>query len=407
MPLTDPSVRILRPSEKPYKKADFGGLYLLVKPSGSKLWRFDYRFFAARKTLALGQYPAVSLAEARAARDLAKQALARDQDPAIQKRNQKLEAAQAASNTFGLIAEEFIEKLRADGRANPTIVKNTWMLVDLCKSISKRPIGTLGAADILEVLRKIERRGHVETALATRSAIGWVFRYAIATARASNDPTYALRGALRRHVVTNHAAIIKESDVGGLMKAVWGYEGWPTLAAALKIQALCFARPGETRTMEWREVDLQRAIWTIPATKAKMRRDHRIPLSRQAVAVIQGMELWREDSNAFVFPSMMSGKPYLSENAMNSALRRMGFTKDQHAAHGFRSTASTLLNESKLFHGDWIEAQLAHQDGNAVRRIYNRSEYWEERVQMMQWWADFIDRKLAGRGRIPNVGDWV
>ena len=182
------------------------------------------------------------------------------------------------------------------------------------------------------------------------------------------------------------------------MRAVFGYEGWPTLVGALKVQALCFARPGETRQMEWSELNLDKAVWTIPAEKTKMRRSHDVPLSRQAVVVIEGMRVF-SGSQRFVFASHMSGKTVLSENSMNSALRRMGLSSSEHTAHGFRSTASTLLNESKLFDADVIEAQLGHQDGNKVRQIYNRAEYWDERVRMMQWWADKIDRLCALR---PN-----
>lgn len=174
------------------------------------------------------------------------------------------------------------------------------------------------------------------------------------------------------------------------MRAIYGYEGWPSLVAALKIQALCFARPGETRAMEWCELDLEKAIWTIPATKTKMRREHQVPLSRQALEVIQGMEQLSGD-RSHVFSSMMSGKKLLSENSMNSALRRMGVGGGEHTAHGFRSSASSILNESGLFNVDAIEAQLAHLDARQVRRVYNRATYWDERVQMMQWWADMLD----------------
>jgi len=244
-------------------------------------------------------------------------------------------------------------------------------------------------------LTSIEKSGRVESALATRAAIGRVFRYAIATARAENDPTSALRGALQRHVPVNHAALTTKAEMGGLMRAIYGYKGWPSLVAALKIQALCFARPGETRSMEWVELDLENAIWTIPARKAKMRREHHVPLSRQAVEIIKEIrELYGE--GVFVFPSMMSGKKLLSENSMNSALRRMGIGGHEHTAHGFRSSASSILNECGEFKPDAVEAQLAHLDGSTVRRVYNRATYWEERVRMMQWWADILDQSRLG-----------
>lgn len=390
MPLTDTAIRNAKPSDRLRKLADSGNLYLAISPSGTKSWRMDYSYLAKRKTLSFGTYPTVSLADARAKRDDAKKSLAEGTDPSLVKRRNRVAAMAANGNTFGLVAQEFIEKLTRDGRAPPTVTKNKWMLGELAAPLHRYPITNISAKDVLDVLRKIEASGRVESALATRSAIGRVFRYAIATARAENDPTSALRGALQRHVPQSHPALTSVADVNGLMRAIDGYQGWPTLRAALKIQALCFARPGETRTMEWSELDLKKAVWTIPAEKAKMRRAHDIPLSRQALLVIEEMGS-TFGINGYVFPSMMSGKTVLSENSMNSALRRMGYTADEHTAHGFRSSASTILNESGLFSADAIEAQLAHLDSREVRRIYNRATYWDERVRLMQWWADLLE----------------
>lgn len=390
MPLTDVQIRNAKVDGKPRKLTDASGLYLYISAAGGKSWRLDYNFFGKRKTLTLGSYPSLTLAEARSQRDEARRKLADGVDPSLAKKRQQLEAKAAAGNTFGLIADEFIEKLRRDKRAEPTITKNTWMLKVLAAKLGPYPITQITAKDVLAVLTNIEKSGRVESALATRSTIGRVFRYAIATARAETDPTSSLRGALQRHVPTSHPALTTRSELGGIMRAIYGYEGWPSLVAALKIQALCFARPGETRSMEWSELDLKSAIWTIPAAKAKMRREHHVPLSRQALEIIaQIQELYAEGS--YVFPSMMSGKKLLSENSMNSALRRMGVSGDEHTAHGFRSSASSILNESGEFKPDAIEAQLAHLDGSAVRRVYNRATYWEERVRMMQWWADLLD----------------
>ena len=391
MPLTDVQVRNAKAAEKPRKLSDSGGLYLLVSKAGGKSWRLDYRFAEKRRTVAFGQYPTVSLAEARLKRDEAKRLLAGNIDPSLAKQRAQLEAKAEAGNTFGVIADDFLAKLRRDGRAEPTISKNTWMLKTLAAPLSKHPVTQITAKNVLAVLTGIERRGAVESALATRSAIGRVFRYAIATARAENDPTSALRGALQRHTPTSHSAITDQLELGGLMRAIYGYDGWVSLVAALKLQAMCFARPGETRTMEWQELNLATALWTIPASKAKMRRDHQTPLARQAVSIISEIrELGLPGT--YVFPSMMSGKKVLSENSMNSALRRMGVGGHEHTAHGFRSTASTILNESGEFSADAIEAQLAHLDARAVRRAYNRAQYWDERVRMMQWWADLLDR---------------
>ncbi|MBX4918378.1 integrase arm-type DNA-binding domain-containing protein [Rhizobium bangladeshense] len=396
MALTDVQIRNAKKSEKPYKLPDGKGLYLYVSTAGGKSWRLDYAYFGKRKTLTLGAYPAIGLAEARSRRDEAKNKLSEGLDPSLAKKREQLSAKAAAGNTFGLIADEFIAKLRRDKRAEPTIDKNTWMLKVLARKLSPYPITQISAKDVLDVLNVIEKSGRVESALATRSAIGRVFRFAIATARAENDPTSALRGALQRHVPVSHPALTNRKALGGLMRAIYGYNGWPSLVAALKIQALCFARPGETRSMEWSELDLENAIWTIPAAKTKMRREHHVPLSRQAIEVIRHMEdLFGDKPN--VFPSMMSGKALLSENSMNSALRRMGVGDEEHTAHGFRSSASSILNESGAFSADAIEAQLAHLDSREVRRIYNRATYWDERVRMMQWWADMLDLERLAR----------
>lgn len=390
MPLTDIQIRNAKVDGKPRKLTDASGLYLYISAAGGKSWRLDYNFFGKRKTLTLGSYPSLTLAEARSQRDEAKRKLAKGVDPSLAKKRQQLEARAAAGNTFGLLADEFIEKLRRDKRAEPTITKNTWMLKVLAAKLGPYPITQITAKDVLGVLTNIEKSGRVESALATRSTIGRVFRYAIATARAETDPTSALRGALQRHVPVSHPALVTRYQLGGVMRAIYGYDGWPSLVAALKIQALCFARPGETRSMEWRELNFDDAIWTIPAAKAKMRREHHVPLSRQALEILAQMkELGCGGS--YVFPSMMSGKKLLSENSMNSALRRMGIGSDEHTAHGFRSSASSILNESGEFKPDAIEAQLAHLDGSTVRRIYNRAVYFDERVRMMQWWADMLD----------------
>lgn len=349
----------------------------------------DYSYLGKRKTLSLGTYPATTLREAREKRDAAKRTLQANKDPAVVKRREKLIAMAAHGNTFGVLADEFLVKMARDKRAKSTIAKNTWMLTILAAALRPFPITDVSPREVFAVLQKIEASGRVESALATRAAIGRVFRYAIATARAESDPTSSLTGALQRHVPRSHSALTKPADVAGLMLAINEFTGWSTLRAALQVQALCFARPGETRTMEWTELDMEAGIWTIPASKAKMRRQHMVPLSKQALCILAEMRQMFHTS--YVFPSMMSGKDVLSENSMNSALRRMGFTSQEHTAHGFRATASTLLNESGLFSSDVIEAQLAHVDKSQIRRIYNRSIYWEERVRMMQWWADLLE----------------
>ena len=387
-------LRTRKAESAPYKLADGGGLYLLVQPNGTRSWRMDYRFAGKRKTLSIGLYPTVGLSDARQKREDAKRLIADGQDPSTKKRLDRIHLANVHANTFGLVAEEFLGKMKRDGKAEPTITKNRWMMMELAAPLARRPVSEISAAEVLETLRSIERSGRIDSAVATRAAIGRVMRYAIATSRAENDPTYALRGALQRPQVVSHPGLTKPKAVAGLMRAVFEDEGWPTLVGALKIQALCWARPGETRRMEWDELDLDKSVWTIPPHKMKMRRPHDVPLSRQAVETIKSMLPFTE-GKTFVFASHMSGKTVLSENSMNSALRRMGFSGTVHVAHGFRTTASTMLNESRQFDPDVIEAQLAHQDPKKVRRVYNRAEYWDERVRMMQWWADEIDRLRA------------
>lgn len=395
MPLTDVALRKIKLRDQPFKLTDGGGLYLHVKPNGTKAWRLDYRHLGKRGTLSLGLYPTVGLAEARVQRESTRRLLAEGKSPAREKAVKKAEAISNGANTFGAIADEYLQKMGRDQRAQPTITKNAWMMRELSADLSDRPIREITSADVLAVLRDIEGSGRIDSALATRSAIGRVFRYAIATMRAENDPTFALRGALQRHIKRHHPAATTWEALGGILRAIYGYEGSPSVTSALKIQALCFQRPSETRLMEWGELDLQKARWIIPATKMKMRRTHEVPLSQQAVEVIESMRPF-SGKRTHVFPSMVAGKAVLSENTMNAALRRMGIEQDQHTAHGFRSSASTLLNESGQFSTDAIEAQLAHQDPNAVRRAYNRAAYSDERVRMMQWWADQLDACRGG-----------
>lgn len=396
MPLTDTAVRNLKATEKAYKKSDANGLYILVKTNGAKLWRYDYAIFGRRRTLAIGAYPIVSLADARKARDEAKKLILMNVDPNAEKRQVKMDATTLAANTFGRIADDFLAKMELDGRKGPTMTKNRWMLKELAASLEKRPITEIKPKDILMILKKLEDSGRIESAGATRAAIGRVFRFAIASDMTDTDPTYALRGALRTHKPTSFPALTEPKAVGGLVRALKDYDGWPTLKALLLVQMYCFARPSETRTMMWSELDLKNRIWSIPAEKTKMGRSLDVPLSDQVIEIIEGIRVY-SGTMPNVFRSMMSGKTYLSENSMNSALRRMGFTKEQHTAHGFRSTASTLLNESRRFRGEVIETQLAHKDKDSIRAIYNRAQYWDERVPMMQWWADHLDE--LGRSR--------
>lgn len=389
------------PKERPYRLSDGLGLYLLVEPSGSKKWRFRYRFQGREKMLGLGTYPATPLADARVRRDQARRLLEAGTDPSAQRKADKAAVALAAKNSFGDIAAELLANKEANEAADATISKNRWLLENLAEPLRCRPIAEITAAEILQLLKKIEKSGRRETARRLRGAIGSVFRYAIVTLRATSDPTIAIHGALLAPKVRHRAAIVDEAKLGGLLRAIDAYDGWPTVRAALKFTALTFARPGEIRGALRKELDFNKAIWRISAERTKMRRPHEIPLSPQAIAAVE--EIWPlSDHNELVFPSIRSARRPLSDNALNSALRRMGYSVDEMTAHGFRSSASTILN-SRGYNRDVIEAALGHQDEDEIRRIYNRSRYWPERVRLMIDWADLLD-VLAKTPAEPAVG---
>lgn len=400
MALSDTAIRSAKPMDKPYKLADGGGLFLMVNPNGSRLWRLKYRMAGKEKLLSIGSYPAVSLAMARDARMEAKRKLASGIDPSEAKQAARREDAEAASNTFRIIATEYLDKIRREGRADATMAKLEWLLALAYPDLGDKPIRDLKAPVILEALRKIEARGTHETARRLRSTIGTVFRFAVATARADGDPTSALKGALINPKVKHHAAILDRTQLGGLMRAIAGFEGQPTTKAALELMALLVPRPGELRMARWQEFDLTKAIWTIPAERAKMRREHRVPLPARAIAILR--DLNRLTGNApYVFPSVRSVHRPMSENTLNAALRRLGYDKDEMTAHGFRSSFSTLANESGLWREDAIERQLSHEEQNDVRRAYARGEHWDERVRMMDWWADQLTSLRENSNALP------
>jgi integrase len=395
MPLSDVQVRRAKQATRLVKLSDGGGLQLWVTPDGAKRWRLAYRFGGRQKVLAIGVYPDVALREAREARSQAKKLLMEGQDPSLAKRLAKAARATASANTFEAIAAELLEKKRREARAETTIGKLEWLLSLARPALGARPIAEIMAPDILAVLRAVEYRGRHETAKRLRATIGEVFRYAVATGRAQGDPTGALKGALAAPVVNHRAAIIESKAFGGLLRAVATYEGSPETCSALELLALTFVRPGELRAAEWSEFDLDRAIWAIPAEKMKMKRAHRVPLAPQAVAILRELQLLT-GTGKFLFPSVRSPSRCMSENTINAALRRLGFQKDEMTGHGFRSAASSMLNEAGVWNPDAIERQLAHVDADSVRRAYARADYWEERVRMMAWWAERCDEMRRG-----------
>jgi integrase len=339
------------------------------------------------------------LRDAREARDQARRLLAAGRDPTLTKRLARASKLAASANTFDAIADELLEKKRREAKAERTTSKVEWLLSLARPDLGVRPIADITASEILRVLKSVEARGRLETAKRLRATIGQVFRFAVATCRADMDPTAALRGAIASPVVQHRAAIIEPKAFGGLLRAIGTYEGAPETKAALELMALTFVRPGELRTAEWSEFDLDAVVWSIAAEKMKMRRPHRVPLAPQALAILRPLR--GISRGRFLFPSIRSQQRCMSENTINAALRRLGFSKDQMTGHGFRSAASSMLNESGLWSADAIERQLAHVDADSVRRAYARADYWEERVRMMAWWADRCEEMKRGGVVIP------
>lgn len=395
MPLTDIEIRTAKAAEKPRKLFDGGGLFLRVDTNGSKLWRLAFRYDGKEKSLSFGGYPEISLSDARKHREEAKALLASGIDPSQQKRIDKLTKSISNATTFEVIAEEYIEKLVRDGRSSRTTEKLKWLFSLANPFIGKRPISEIKPAEVLAILKKAEARGNLETAKRLRGTIGAVFRYAIASARAESDPTVALKGAISAPIVTHRAAITDPVAFGGLLRAIEAFDGQPATLAALRLLPLVFTRPSELRLAEWHEFDLDKAVWTIPPKRTKMRREHQVPLARQALAILKGLHAITEQG-VLVFPGIRTAQRPISENTLNAALRRMGYDKEEVTSHGFRATASTLLNESGKFSPDAIERALAHQDPDAVRRAYARGAFWQERVTMAQWWADHLDMLRKG-----------
>jgi integrase len=326
--------------------------------------------------------------------------LAAGKNPSVEKRKAAAAAKVSAENTFRAIAQEVIRKARQEGRADATLAKAEWFLSLLDRQLGDRPISEIEPYELLSALKKHEATGRLETTRRLLAFTGRVFRYAIATQRARYNPAADLRGALTAPKVKHHAAVLEPEALGGLLRAIEGYEGQPTTKLALQLTPHVFVRPGELRHAEWSEIDLDHAVWRIPGPKAKMRREHAVPLSTQAIEILKQAELLCGGSR-YVFPSLRSHQRPMSENTVNAALRRMGYTGEEMTAHGFRSTASTLLNEAGRFTPDAIERALAHSDNDQVRGIYHRGAHWQERVAMAQWWSDYLETLRDGATIIP------
>ncbi|HEX4695502.1 tyrosine-type recombinase/integrase [Sphingomonas sp.] len=386
---------------KPYTLSDGQGLALFVQPSGAKLWRFRYRYGGIARTLHIGPWPTVSLADAREKCREARKAIAAGRDPALEKKRAKINAKFSVATSFKEVALEWIAKCEREGRAEVTLDKIRWLLGMAYPLIGSHPINAVTPTEALSVLRKVEAKGRYESARRMRSVLSRVFRYGIATARCDRDVAADLRGALTTPRTSHHAAITDPVEVGILLKSIDAYTGQDVTRMALRLSPHLFVRPGELRQAEWSEIDVDKAFWCIPVEKMKMRRAHRVPLSRQALAMIEEL---REltGHRQYLFPCMGSPRRPMSENGVNQALRRMGYDRGEMTAHGFRAMAATLLNEMGRWNPDAIERQLAHQEASSVRRAYARGEYWDERVMMMQHWSDFLDGlREAAKGARP------
>lgn len=385
--LTDTKLRSLKPQNKVFRLADANGLCIEVRTTGAKIWRYRYRFGDKANMLTIGEYPLVSLAEARAERDRARALVKKGVDPSLVAKVERAAKQEEAGNTFGSLAEELMLQ-RAKSLSSGSVVRERRMLERDLGGIAELPIRSITAPMLLKALRKIEARGAVETAHRTRAAAGLVFRYAIATGRAENNPALSLVGALSPAKTTHFSSLTEPEEVAKLLKAIYGYQGSPIVSAALKLSALLFVRPGELRAARWSDIDLQAAEWRY--TTSKTHTAHIVPLARQAIEVLEEVRPYSRRSE-YVLPSVRSISKSISENTINAALRNLGFDGTMMTAHGFRAMARTLLDEVLGFRPDFIEHQLAHAIRDPLGRAYNRTTHLKERRKMMQGWADYLD----------------
>lgn len=395
MTLTVAQIKNAKPKEKAYKLADEHGLYLLITPNGSKLWKLKYRFAGIEKKLSFGSFPEVSLAAARELRKDARAQLADTIDPGVLKNSIKRSKKLAEENSFEAIAREWHTKFTpkwTKGHAARILIR---LEQDIFPWIGKRPLIEVTAPEILSALRRVENRGAIETAHRIAQICGQVFRYAIATGRAERNPAADLKGALAPVAQKHHASITDPVEIGKLLRALEDYRGIFVTKCALRLAPLFFVRPGELRHAEWSEFDLEKKEWRIPAEKMKMRVQHIVPLSSQALSILKELLPYTGEGK-YLFPSVRSSMRPMSENTVIAALRRLGYATNEMTGHGFRSMASTLLNEQG-WNRDAIERQLAHGERNTIRAAYNYAEYLPERRKMMQHWGDYLEQLMLGQ----------
>lgn len=403
MPLTDAKIRSTKPAEKAFKVSDSEGLYLLVKPNGTKLWRWKYRIAKKENHFAIGVYPRVSLAEAREARDAGRKLVKQGVHPAHERQAQQAAQVAENANTFEAVAREWVDKKKLGWTPYYLRQVERFLAADVFPYIGSLPIRNVTAAHLLEIVRRVEGRGAETVAVLLRQWASAIFRYAVATLRGDADPA-ALKGAIHRPKVKHHRPLSRNQIVD-FAKALDSYGGYRTTVIALRLMLLTFVRTVELRAAEWDEIDLDRAEWRIPAERMKKREPHLVPLCRQTVELLRELHRFT-GGRTFLFPNYRNPKTCMTATTLNRALERMGFNgKDSvgFSAHGFRATASTILNEMG-YRPDVIERQLAHAERNKVRASDNQAEYLEERRTMMQQWADYLDNLEAGAEVIPLRG---
>ena len=399
MTLTDTAIRSAKPSTKPARLFDGGGMYLEVSPSGGKLWRLKYRFAGKEKLLSFGAYPAVSLKEARERRDEAKKLLSNGVDPGEVKKAQKAASQERAANSFEAVAREWMTRWKADKAASHYSKVIARLENDVFPWLGGVPVNDVTAPMVLAILRRIEGRGAIDTTHRAKENISQVMRYAIATGRAERDPCPDLRGALAPVRHRHMAAITTPAEVGGILRAIDAFNGTYTVRAALLLAPMLFVRPGELRAMKWADIDLEKGEWGYLVSKTKT--DHLVPLAKQAVMILRDLHPLT-GRHEHVFPGARDPHRAMSNAAINAALRRLGYdTKTEMTGHGFRAMARTLLAEELHFPPEVIEHQLAHKVPDALGTAYNRTKFLKERRAMMQAWADYLDRLKAGAEVIP------
>ncbi len=400
--LTDTAIRKAKPAENRKRLSDGKGLYIEVAPSGGKWWRLKYRFSGKEKRISLGTYPEVSLKQARDRRDNARAQVADGIDPSVQRRADKAAMHRASVETFAAIAEEWQTKQKPRWTVGYAQIVARRLEKNIYPWLGNMPLTHISPQELLSVLRRTESRGAVDTARRLRMYCSQIFRYAVATGRAERDPAADLRGALQAAPERHYASIQDPELIGGLLRAIDSYRGDVVTRSALALAPLVFVRPGELRGARWAEIDFDEAQWRIPSERMKKRAPHIVPLSQQAVAVLRELHLLT-GSGDFVFPGVRSRKRCMSENTVTAALRRMGYASGEMTGHGFRSLASTRLNEMG-WNRDAIERQLAHAERDKVRAAYNYAEHLPERRCMMQTWADYLDSLRGGSGKVVAIG---